>query len=339
MGRFLIVVPASGLLNHLFSFLQKFDLAGTLALDGTADSLKGVQVFHFRTGAEFLCSYLPDRQVHVRTHGTLLQLAVGSAQILNDQAELVKIGDDLLGAAHIRLGHNLNQRHAAPVIVHQGAVLPFIVNQLSGVLLHMNLMDADLLAAVLRLDLHIAVPADRRVKLGNLIVLGVIRIKIVFPVKFAVAGNLAVGSQPHCHGIFHDLFVQHRKGTGHAGAHRAGVGVGRSSELRAAGAENLRLRSQLHMNFQTDHGLILLTHCLPLLSLLLLSRKGKTPADTFVGIGCLNDFIFLETVSQKLQTDGQPLAVRSTGQADARKARQVCGDRINITQIHFQRIA
>ena len=44
-------------------------------------------------------------------------------------------------------------------------------DQLSGVFFHVNLMDADLLAAALRFDLHIPIPADGRVQLGDLIVL------------------------------------------------------------------------------------------------------------------------------------------------------------------------
>ena len=42
MGGFLVVIPAAGLLDDLFSILDQFNLAGTLALNGTGNGLKGV---------------------------------------------------------------------------------------------------------------------------------------------------------------------------------------------------------------------------------------------------------------------------------------------------------
>ena len=118
MGTLLIVIPAAGLLDDLLALLQQLDLALALALDGAANGLEGVQVLHLGTGAEFLGAHLTDGQVHIRTHGALLELAVGRAQVLDDETQLIQIGNDFFGASHIRLGHDLDQRHAASVIIH-----------------------------------------------------------------------------------------------------------------------------------------------------------------------------------------------------------------------------
>ena len=51
------------------------------------------------------------------------------------------------------------------------------MDQFSGILLHVDLMDPDPLCSRCRLKLHVTVMADRQIQLGNLIVLRVIRVK------------------------------------------------------------------------------------------------------------------------------------------------------------------
>ena len=54
------------------------------------------------------------------------------------------------------------------------------MDQLTGILLHMDLMDAHSLFAALRgLDLHTAVMADGQIQLRDLIILGIVRIEII----------------------------------------------------------------------------------------------------------------------------------------------------------------
>ena len=118
MGALFIIIPAACLLDDLFALLQQLNLTLALALDGAANGLEGVQVLHFSTGTEFLRAHLTDGQVHIRTHGALLELAVRRTQILNDQTQLIQISNDFFRASHIRFGHDLDQRHAASVIIH-----------------------------------------------------------------------------------------------------------------------------------------------------------------------------------------------------------------------------
>ncbi len=60
------------------------------------------------------------------------------------------------------------------------------MDQLSGILFHMNLMDADFSSFLLRLSISTYPFRQMADTAGNLIVLRVIRIKIIFTVKFAV---------------------------------------------------------------------------------------------------------------------------------------------------------
>ena len=135
------------------------------------------------------------------------------------------------------------------------------MNKLTGILLHMDFMNAyGLLTACFRLDLHTAVSANRQIKLGYLIVLRIVRIEIVLPVKFTVPGNLTVRCQSHCNGILQNLLVQYRQGTGHSGTNRTCMGIGCSTKSGRTATENLGFGRKLHMNLQTDDCFVFFCH-------------------------------------------------------------------------------
>ena len=130
----------------------------------------------------------------------------------------------------------------------------------------MDLMNAYHLFPRSGLDLDAAVVADRQIQLGDLVVLRIVRIKIILTVKFTILVNLTVGRKAYRHRIFNDLLIQYRKRTRHTGAHRTGMGIRRASKCSGASAENLCLCRELHMDLQSDHGLILSGHLLHHLS-------------------------------------------------------------------------
>ena len=55
--------------------------------------------------------------------------------------------------------------------------------------------------------LNAAIPTDWQIKLGNLIVLRIIRIKIIFTVKFTVLCDGTVCCKSDCNGILYHLFI------------------------------------------------------------------------------------------------------------------------------------
>ena len=75
----------------------------------------------------------------------------------------------------------------------------------------MHLMDAHFLLSCLCINLHISVSRDRKIELGNLIVLRIIRIKIILPVELAHLCDLTVCGKSQRHSILYHLFVEHRK--------------------------------------------------------------------------------------------------------------------------------
>ena len=128
------------------------------------------------------------------------------------------------------------------------------MDQLARILLHMQLVDADGLGAGGGADVDSAVMADGQVELGDLIGLWQVGVEVVFPVEPAAAGDGAVQGQSGLDGEFQHRLVQHGQRAGHAGAHRAAVGVGIAAEFSGAAAEDLRGGGQFHMGLQADHG-------------------------------------------------------------------------------------
>ena len=114
-----------------------------------------------------------------------------------------------LSFSHIRLRYDFNQWDAGSVIIHQGNILPFIMYQLSRILLHVDFMNSYFLPPGRRFDFHAAVLADGEVELGNLIVLRIVGVKIVLPVESAEPGNGTAGGKANSHGIFHHLLIQY----------------------------------------------------------------------------------------------------------------------------------
>ena len=85
------------------------------------------------------------------------------------------------------------------------------MNQFSRILFHMHLMNADFFLSRLRINLHISVSRDRKIELGDLVVLRVIRIEIILPVEFTHLCNLTICGKSERHGILYHLFIKHRK--------------------------------------------------------------------------------------------------------------------------------
>ena len=117
----------------------------------------------------------------------------------------LQVGDHLLRRAEVGLGDNLDERHAAAVVVDFGLLRPGVVDQLARVLLHVQLVNAHGAAP----HLHRPVPADGQIELGDLVGLGQIGVEVVFPVEPAVPGDGAAQGQGGPDGVLHHLPVEH----------------------------------------------------------------------------------------------------------------------------------
>ena len=185
------------------------------------------------------------------------------AEVDDDLAQLLEVGDRFVGAAHVRLGDDFEEGRAGAVEVDVAVAAglgAFAVQELAGVLLHVDAGDAEALAAVLRLDIEPAADADRLFELGDLVALGEVGVEVVLAGKDRALGDGAVGGQAGHDREFDDLLVQHRQSAGEAEADRAGLGIRLAAEAGGTAAEDLGLGLELDMDFQADDDFIFRGH-------------------------------------------------------------------------------
>ncbi len=217
------------------ALLEDFDLAPRLVLDRLADEGDRVHVLDLAAGAERRAG-LAHGDVDVGAQRPLLHVAVAGAEIAQDRAQLGHIGLGLLGVADVGLGHDLHQRHAAAVEIDMGHRRRPVVQQLAGVLLQMQPLDADGrgLAAV-ELDDHLALADDRRLVLADLVALRRVRIEIVLPVEHRAQVDLCVQPQPGPDSLSDAFLVDDRQHARHRRVHQRHMAVRLAAE-RSGGA-------------------------------------------------------------------------------------------------------
>jgi len=176
------------------------------------------------------------------------------------------VGHGFLGAAHVWLGHDLQQRRAGAVQVDAGGTVELFMQALAGVFFQVRAGYADTLdGAVFQRDIQVAFADNRQLHLADLIALGQVRVEVVLAREHAVLADLGVNRQAEHHRHAYRFLVQHRQHTGHAQVYQARLGVGFCAGTWWRYRRNLRLGGELGMNLQPDHDF-------PLHSVLLRSR-------------------------------------------------------------------
>ena len=99
-----------------------------------------------------------NRNINIASHRAFLHFTVRNAYITHNKLQLFHILSYLVYRAEIRLGNNLDKRHAATVIVNIGISL--LVNKLTCVLFNVNTVKSYSSAAA---KLYISVFAQRLV--------------------------------------------------------------------------------------------------------------------------------------------------------------------------------
>ena len=78
------------------------------------------------------------------------------------------------------------------------------MDELTRILLHMDLLDADLLRPFLALHLHMPPSADGQIELRNLIGLRQVGVEIILAVKFGIPRDVAAERKACAHRKFDD---------------------------------------------------------------------------------------------------------------------------------------
>ena len=111
--------------------------------------------------------------------------------------------------------------------------------------------------AVRRGHVDPAMLGDGLVELRDLVALGQVGIEVILARKDGALAHLAVDGQRGQRGKLDGLGVEHRQRAGQPQADRADVGVRRRAEVIGATAEGLGGGEQLHVDFESDDGLVL----------------------------------------------------------------------------------
>ena len=245
-----VTVPAARFLHDRDRMGHALPLAARLMFERGMDALEGVHVFDFDLGAELRLADGTDGDVDVGTHVALFEVAVGNAGVHENLLERRQIGDRLVGGRDVGLGDDLHERSAAAVEVH--ARMGGVVVDLRGILLEMDVVDADeLLRSVRADDLHASADAKRISVFGDLVVLRHVGVEVVLAVECGVTVDLASEHETAHDGKLHGFLVHDRERARIPEAHRAYVSVRLTARFQETSAEHLRVRLQLDVSFKT----------------------------------------------------------------------------------------
>ena len=246
-------------------------VARHLVANRALDRAERVDVLGLGAGAEGARALRRQREVDVGAQVALVHPGLGDVERDDQLAQLLHVGPRqrrrLVTRADDRLGDDLDERDAGPVVVDQrvvGAVdatgRAADVEGLAGVLLHVRALDLDAEGLAFDLDVHVALERDRLVVLGGLEVLRHVRVEVVLPREAAPLGDLAVEREADPDRRLHRLAVDHGHRTRQAEADRAHRRVGLLAERRRAAAEHLGVGVELDVHLEAQRRVVLLQH-------------------------------------------------------------------------------
>src|SRR5215212_2233322 len=234
---------------------QNADLPARFVFDRLADEADRVDVLDLAARAERLAG-AADGHVHVGAKAALLHVAVASAEVAQNRAQLRDIRLRLLGRAQVGPRHDLHERDAGPVEVHEAHRGMQVVDRLAGVLLQMQALDADPDGLALgQIDRHLALADDRAFVLANLVALRQVGIEIVLPVEHALQVDPRLQPQPGADGLSHAFLVDDRQHARHGGVHERDVAVRLAPESGRRARKQLGLARHLGMDLHADDNL------------------------------------------------------------------------------------
>ncbi len=147
-GDLVDVVPAAGLFRHvaqlLAGLLPGLELPDGFVFHCPLDGPKAVDVFDFDDRRGHFSVRRVDVQIDigVDAQASLLHVAIGNAQVGQQQLELGQIGLGFGGRAHVGLADDLQQRRAGPIQIDAAVGLAgqLVVHALAGVFFQVRRM-------------------------------------------------------------------------------------------------------------------------------------------------------------------------------------------------------
>ena len=220
-------------------------------LDRHADEADRVDVLDLAARAEPFAGPA-HRHVDVGAQVALLHVAVAGAEITQDGAQLGEEGLGLLGGAQVGLGDDLHQRDAGAVEIDERRGRVLVVEELAGILLEMEPLDADPDRAVGHVDHDLALADHRRLVLADLVALRQVRIEIILAVEHRAQIDPRGEAEPGAHRLGDAFPVDHRQHARHRRIDQRHLRIGRGAERGGGAGEQLRRRVHLGVDLQAD---------------------------------------------------------------------------------------
>ena len=255
----------AGLLQDRAAIGQDLGLALHLVAHGRRDTAEGVHVLRLGARPQGGLGCRAQRDVDVGAHVAALHAGLGHVEGTEDVAQGLHVGGGHLGRALAgalnRAGHDLHERHARTVVVHERVVRALDttvsatdVRVLARVLLHVCALNLHAEhGAVLKLDVDVPVVRDRLVRLGGLESLRQVRVEVVLTRETAVLRDLAVQGQADLDGVFDGLVVDDRQGARQTQRHGGHVGVRVATKRVGSGVEHLGCGAQLDVHLNAEN--------------------------------------------------------------------------------------
>ena len=208
-------VVGAGFLHDVPAVVENLRLADDLDLDGLLDVGKRVHVLELDARSQRSVVVLAQAHVGVAAEVAFFHVAVAHAQVFHDLLESLQIQDRFGNGTHVGTCHHFAQRRAAAVGVEQ-RIRTAVVDQLAGVLFHVDADDLDVAVHPFAHQVHVAAHADGTVVdghaagLGDLVTLGEVRVEVVLAREQGVGVNPATQREPEADGVLHGLGIGNR---------------------------------------------------------------------------------------------------------------------------------
>lgn len=218
---------------------------------------EAVHVLELDLRAELLLPGGTQRNIHVAAHLSLFHIAVADAAVLHDLLDSGEIGVRFVGAAHVGLADNLEQRHARNGCNQRRTRCHMV--QFGRVLLKMDAGDADdlfrqrLAGEAGSSDPEFAALAERQVELADLVVLDEVRVEVALAVELAELCDFAPGQESGPHRLQDRLAVRNRQRAGIPEADRTGQRIRLRSVPVCTGTEHFAFGTDLDVYFNADN--------------------------------------------------------------------------------------
>ena len=178
---FLRFIITTGCLYDFLSVFQQLPLTCHLCINRLLYIGNGIQIFDLGFGTKSFTALRTYGNIDITAHASLFHFNITDSKVIQHTSQLFHIGSCLCPVSDIRFTDDFHQRCSRTVVVYQCPRIA--VKLLSGILFHMNTVDADILFPVIRFNGDDTVGADWMKLLGYLEALWKIGIIIVLAIK------------------------------------------------------------------------------------------------------------------------------------------------------------